>query len=57
MKGTMSEYTKTRWQNRRCHKAQDGDISAACCGMTFKDIRTMVLNPCEENLTRGGKWW
>ena len=51
----MSEHTKKRWQNHRCHKAQDGDISAACCGMTYKDIRTMVLNPGMKNPTCDGK--
>ena len=49
----MSEHTKNHWQKRRRHEAHDGDISGTFCGREFKDIRTMVLNFCMENLTRG----
>ena len=41
-----------------CHKLFDGDVSGdfACkfCGRTFKDFRTMILNTCIKNPTRGG---
>ena len=40
------------------HEAYDGDISddftCKFCGRTFKDIRTMALNSCTKNPTRGG---
>ena len=50
----MSEHTKNRRQKRRRHEAHNGDISGTFCRRAFKDIRTMVLNSCMENPTRGG---
>ena len=41
----MSEYCKTI----------SGDFTCKFCGRTFKDIRTMVLNTCIKNPTRGGR--
>jgi hypothetical protein len=32
-----------------------GDFTCKFCGRTFKDIRTMVLNTCIKNPTRGGR--
>ena len=55
-KSTMSELTKNCWQKRRRHKAHDVDISGAFCGRELKDIRTMMLNTCIENSTRGVKY-
>ena len=51
----MSEHTKNRWQNRRRHEANDGDISGTFCGREFKGIRTMELNTCMKNPILGGK--
>ena len=53
---TMSEHTKNRWRKRCRHDVHDGDISGTFCGGAFKVIRTMVLNPCMENPTRGGRY-
>ncbi len=45
--------------NGRYHEAYNGDIpdnfTCKFCGRTFKDIRTMVLNTCIKNPTRGGR--
>ena len=46
----MSEHTRNRWLKRHRHEVHDGDISGTFCGMEFKDIRTMVLNPVAEAL-------
>lgn len=51
----MSENTKNRWHRRRRHDARNGDISDAFGGRAFKDIHTMVLNPCMKSPIRGGK--
>ena len=51
----MSEHTKNLWQKRRRHEVHDGDISGTFCARALKGIRTMVLNACMKNSTRGGK--
>ena len=51
----MSEKTKNRRQNRLRHDVYDDDVFGTFCGMVFNDIRTMVLNFCMENSSRGSK--
>lgn len=51
----MSEHTKNRRQNHCRHDVHGGDISGAFFGREFNAIRTMELNICMKNPTRGGK--
>ena len=54
----------TKANNAKCLNACDthdlfeddvsGYFTCKFCGRTFKDIRTMILNTCIKNPTRGG---